>query len=236
MIWIGSLLVTVFNLLYLLIVFDVIRNPWFYIFTDVTDTFMYTLNFTASVFAIVEISSPGYEALTYSLITTANNATIPLSVVISYQFMALFPSLNTQEGLAQDTPEVRRDFGLLILIVEVINLTSLFALPMLPRQKKEAQGLVAKGETSAFWAKFTLISAAVFLIYSTIATFLTVAGADTFGCLKILGGKGCSDDESSVPVYLLMGAVFLYCYGVNFYFTFWPILMGREKFSFSMFF
>jgi hypothetical protein len=36
MIWAGTLLVAVFNLLYLLIVFDVIRNPWFYIFTDVT--------------------------------------------------------------------------------------------------------------------------------------------------------------------------------------------------------
>jgi len=35
-----QLLVTFFNLLYLLIVFDVIRNPWFYAFTDVTDTFI----------------------------------------------------------------------------------------------------------------------------------------------------------------------------------------------------
>lgn len=48
MVWVGSLLVTFFNLLYLLIVFDVIRNPWFYIFTDVTDQFMLTLNFLAS--------------------------------------------------------------------------------------------------------------------------------------------------------------------------------------------
>lgn len=36
MIWCGTTLVAVFNLLYLLIVFDVIRDPWFYIFTDVT--------------------------------------------------------------------------------------------------------------------------------------------------------------------------------------------------------
>ena len=230
------MLVTFFNLLYLLIVFDVVRNPWFYIFVDVTDTFMYTLNFTASVFAIVEVSEPGFEAITYALITTANNATIPLSVVISYQFMALFPSLNTQEGLAEDTPEVRKDFGLLILIVEIINLTSLLALPMLPRQKKETQELVAKGETSAFWAKFTLISALVFLIYSTTTTFMTVAAADSYGCLKILGGRGCTENESGVAVYILMAAVFLYCYGVNFYFTFWPIVTGRKKFSFGMFF
>ena len=231
-----QMLVTFFNALYLLIVFDIVRNPWFYIFMDVTDTFMYTLNFMASVFAIVEVSEPGFEAITYSLITTANNATIPLSVVISFQFMALFPSLNTQDGLAEDTSEVRRDFGLLIMIVELINLSSLFALPMLPRQKHESQELVAKGETSAFWAKFTLISASVFLIYSTVTTFMTVGASDTVGCLKVLGGSGCTEGESNIPVYLLMGAVFAYCYGVNFYFTFLPILKGEKEFSWGMFF
>jgi hypothetical protein len=36
----SQMLVTVFNFLYLLIVYDFIRNPWFYMFTDVSDTFM----------------------------------------------------------------------------------------------------------------------------------------------------------------------------------------------------
>jgi len=236
MIWVGSMLVTIFNLLYLLIVFDIVRNPWFYMFMDVTDTFMYTLNFTASVFAIVEVSKPGFETITYALITTANNATIPLSVVISYQMMAFFPDLNTQDGLREDTPKVRKEFALLIVIVEIINLTSLFSLPMLPRQKKESAELLAKGETSTFWAKFTIWSAAIFLVYSTIVTFFTVGAADTLGCYKILGGNGCTDNESSIPVYFLIGIVFLYVYGVNFYFTFWPIIRGEKKFEWSMFF
>ena len=236
MIWAGTFLVAVFNLLYLLIAFDVIRNPWFYIFTDVTDNFMATLNFLAGTFAIVEVSEPGFEAITYALITTASNATIPLSTVISYQFMALFPGINTQEGLATDTPEVRRDMALLILIVESINLSSLLSLPMLFRQKSEAKNMLEKGEESTFWAKFTIVSALIFLVYSTLVTFLTVAGADTFGCYKILGGAGCTEDESSIPVYCLMGACFMYCYGVNFYHTFWPIVKGERKFSLGMFF
>ena len=64
----------------------------------------------------------------------------------------------------------------------------------------------------------------------------TVAGGDTYGCLKILGGPGCTEDESSIPVYYLMGAVFLCCYSVNFIHTFWPILKGEKKFKWSMFF
>jgi len=235
LIWIGKGMTTFFNFLYLLIVYDIMRNAWFYAFTDVSATFIYTLNFMASTFAIVEVAEPGFEAITYSLITTASNSVGPLSSVISYQFMAFLPALNTQEGIEADTPEVRNQFAFLIFITEVIGLTSLLALPMLPRQKKETRELVAKGETSAFWAAFTLISGLIFLIYSTIVTFFTVAGADTYGCYKVLGGEGCTDDESSAAVYILIGIVFLYCYGVNFYLSFWPIITGREKFSFSMF-
>jgi hypothetical protein len=44
---VGSLLVLVFNSLYFLIIFDVWRDAWFYIFTDVSALFMYTLNFLA---------------------------------------------------------------------------------------------------------------------------------------------------------------------------------------------
>ena len=236
LVWAGSMLVTLFNLLYLLIVFDILRNPWFYMFTDVSATFIYSLNFMASTFCIVEVAEPGFEAITYSLITTAGNAVLPLSSVISYQFMAFFPKLNTQEGLKEDSQEVRYQFGLLLLALEIVNLTSLFSLPMLPRQKKETRELVAKGETSAYWASFTLISGFVFLVYSTLVTFLTVAGADTYGCYKVFGGPGCTENESSVPVYLLIGIVFTYCYGVNFYHSFWPIIAGREKFSWGMFF
>jgi len=73
-------------------------------------------------------------------------------------------------------------------------------------------------------------------VYSSLVTFMTVAGADSYGCMKILGGTGCSENESSVPVYVLIAMVFLYCYGVNFYFTFWPILTRRKKFHCGMFF
>jgi hypothetical protein len=36
------MLVTIFNGMYLLIVYDIIRNPYFYMFTDFSDTFMCT--------------------------------------------------------------------------------------------------------------------------------------------------------------------------------------------------
>ena len=188
------------------------------------------------MFFIVEVSEPGFEAITYSLITTAANATVPVSVIIAYQFLAFFPNLNSQDGLASDTREVRNQFAFLIILTEVINLSSLLSLPMLPRQKEETRELVKQGDESAGWAIFTLVTGGLFLIYSTCITFFTVAGAEKYGCYKVLGGSGCTEDESDIPVYLLIGIAGLYCYGLNFYFTFWPIICGREKFSIGMFF
>jgi len=236
LIWCGSMLVTFFNVLYFLIVFDIFRNPWFYIFTDVTQSFMYTLNFTATLFSTVEISEPGFEAITYSLITTAANSVTPLSAVISYQILSFFPSLHSQRSIAQDTSAVRADFATLHLIMIVINLTSLLFLPLLPRQKKETQDIVALGETSRFWGRLALLSALTFLIYSSVVTFMTVAAADVYGCFKILGGEGCSAEESSTPAYALVAGVLLYCYGINFFLSFWPIIKGEQKASFSIFF
>ena len=160
----------------------------------------------------------------------------PLSAVISYQFLAFFPSLNTQKSIREDTPEVRTEFATLQLLVILVNLSSLVALPMLPRQKKEVREIIKLGETSAFWSTFSLMSALIFLVYSTTITFMTVAGTEKYGCYKILGGGGCSEKESSAPSYFLVGSTFLYCYGVNFIVSFWPIVQGNKEWRWSMFF
>eukprot|EP00986_Skeletonema_menzelii_P008289 scaffold3437_cov145-Skeletonema_menzelii.AAC.21 len=232
----GSLLVLFFNSLYFIIIFDVWRNSWFYIFTDVSALFMYTLNFLASHACMVEVAEPGYEAITYSLITTATNAVSPLSAVISYQLLAFFPLLNDQESIATDTPEVRSQFASLQALVMLINVSSLLSLPLLPRQKKETRELVAKGEMSKFWGSFVIFSALTFLCYSTIVTYVTVKYHDVYGCMKILGGGGCAADESSFMALGLVTCIFAYCYGVNFYLSYLPIFTGERKFSWAMFY
>ena len=233
---VGSCLVLVFNSLYFIIIFDIWRNSWFYIFTDVSALFMYTLNFLASHACMVEVAEPGYEAITYSLITTATNAVSPLSAVVSYQLLAFFPLLNDQENIATDTDEVRSQFATLHALVMVLNFSSLLSLPLLPRQKKETREIVAKGETSAFWGKFVIFSALTFLCYSTIATFVTVKYHDVYGCMKVLGGGGCSADESSSMALGLVTCILAYCYGVNFYLSYLPIVTGERKFSWAMFY
>lgn len=182
------------------------------------------------------MAEPGYEAITYAMITTATNAVSPLSAVVSYQLLAFFPLLNDQENIATDTAEVRWQFASLHALVIVLNLSSLLSLPLLPRQKKETRELVAKGETSAFWGNFVIFSALTFLCYSTITTFVTVKYHDVYGCMKVLGGGGCSADESSAMALGLVTCILAYCYGVNFYLSYLPILTGERRFSWAMFY
>jgi len=236
LIWIGSFLSVGFNLLYFIIIFNVWRNTWFYVFTDVSSEFMYTLNFMASHLCMVEVADPGFESITYGLVTTAGNSVTPLSAVISYQFLAFFPELNNQKSIAADTSTVRWQFATLHTIVILVNFSSLLSLPMLPRQKKEVRILAESGQSSKFWGKFALLSVFTFLSYSSIITFLTVSSAETYGCYKFLGGSGCSEDESSIPSYVLIFFSLLYCYGISFYFIYWPILRGYEKWDFSIYF
>lgn len=197
--------------------------------------FMYTLNFLASHASMVEVAQPGYEAITYSLITTATNAVSPLSAVVSYQLLAFFPSLNDQESIATDTPQIRKDFACLHTLIILLNMSSLLSLPLLPRQKKETRELVAKGETSSFWGRYVIVSAFTFLCYSTLVTIVTVKYHDVYGCMKILGGGGCSGEESSTMAFGLVSVILLYCYGTNFYLSYWPIVKGEHKFSWKMF-
>jgi hypothetical protein len=231
----GSCLVLVFNSLYFLIIFDVYRSAWFYMFTDISTSFMVTLNTFVSLAVMVEVAQPGFESITYALITTASNVVAPLSAVISYQLLAFFPSLNVQASIALDTPTVRKELATLQCLVILLNVSSMLVLPLLPRQKKETRELVAKGEHSSVMGIFVIVSMLSFLCYSTFVTFVTVKYHDSHGCLKILGGGGCTDEESSLPALCLVSFILVYCYGTNFYLSYLPILKGKQKFNLDMF-
>ena len=101
-------------------------------FTDVSSHFMFALQSFVSGASLIEVAEPGYEAITFSLITTATNLVKPLSYVISYQLLAsFFPDLVEQSSIAADTPDIRRDFAALQCLVILLNLSSLLALPLL---------------------------------------------------------------------------------------------------------
>jgi len=212
------------NLIYLLIIYDVLRSSWFYVIFSISEEFVYAACFIIPLFPIAEIAESGFESMTYALITTAGNVANPLSSVISQQLLSFFPALASQETIRADTPEVRNQMMGLLLLAELINFTGLLSLPMLPRQRAETRQLVKEGGSSSFWGKFSLVCCMIALVYSSIVSWITVADPE-IGCLRILGGTGCEDaSEAAARVdytlsLVLMAVIFLYCYGIIYIFT-----------------
>ena len=63
-----------FNLLYLLtIYFDVFKDGWWYVFTQVDMEFAYAFTFVIGIIIVPEIALPGYEGIIYGAITTYSN-------------------------------------------------------------------------------------------------------------------------------------------------------------------
>jgi hypothetical protein len=212
------------SLIYLFIIYDVIRNSWFYVVFSISQEFINAATFIVPLFPIGEVAEPGFESMTYALISTAGNVAYPLATVLSQQLLSFFPALASQDTIKADTPEVRNQMMGLFILTELINFTALLSLPMLPRQRKETRLLVKEGGSSSFWGKFGLISGLVALIYSSIISWITVADPK-IGCLNVLGGTGCKD-ASAVGAkvdyafsIVLMVMVFLYCYVIIYIFT-----------------
>ena len=80
-----------------------------------------------------------------------------------------------------------------------------------------------------------MASGFVFLVYSTLVSFIAVARAGAYGCYKVFGGLSCTENESSVQICLLIGIAHEHFYDVNFYYSFWPIVAGHEKISLGFF-
>ena len=125
MLLIGKVFLLVMNFMYLLIVYDVTRNPWFYTVFSVSDEFSFLLADVVGQFPSPEIAEPGFESMTYALILTAMSISRLLSAVISQQLLSFFPALADQDSILADTPSVRHQMMSLQLVVEVINFSSL---------------------------------------------------------------------------------------------------------------
>jgi len=227
---IGMGIVSTMNLLYLLVIYNITRNVWFYVIFSTTESFMHTANFLVNVFCIIEVAPEGMEAVTYSLITSATAVTHPLATTVSIALLSFFPALNEQNSFSDDTPAVRNSMAALMVIVVVLNWTGLLAMPMLPRQRQETRDLVERNETSKTWAAVALTVGLCALIYSTLVTIFSARG----GCAAILGGPGCSDGKP-IGVYLAMAVIFGFCYIIPTYHVYWPIVIGKERFTWRMF-
>eukprot|EP01135_Chromosphaera_perkinsii_P000112 Nk52_evm8s32 gene=Nk52_evmTU8s32 len=159
---------------------------WLWTFLTATSQLPYGCSFFISTLCVVELAKPGQEGLTYSILTSVGNLTIPLSTIISNQLAAIWPNL-VVEDLVVDT-SFKKNYTYLQVIISCLNLVALFALVLFPNQKAAAQELLKKPSSKSIGRFMFAITVLVFL-YSTTGIILSTVPSTS--CLAAFGGSGC---------------------------------------------
>ena len=114
----------------------------------------------------------------------------PTLQAISNQLFGLFsPSLSDSSNYIEDEPSFRREVAWSFVVSYFFAFLSLGLLPLLPRQKDEAQYRKHNWESRDAYAWTSVSIIAVGLFYSVTVNMLAMF-PETM-CLKIAGGSGC---------------------------------------------
>ncbi len=188
----GLITSTVIGLLSLLIVYNVSRSPFLWVFTNVDQAALYYIGFLVSIWSTTEMAPPGLEGTAISISTTASNAAGPLATKISNLIGAQFTYLNT-DGAFEDPSiqsEVQSDYVFNLLSIMALNFAGLIFLWLLPNQRKEAK---RRYETWGSSVLFGLVSLAIIIFamsYGSSTNIQTILCP----CLKSNDGDGCNEE------------------------------------------
>ena len=166
------------------------RDQYFYLGETVLAEIPAAANFVVSTFVIVEMAQDGDEGIVYGLLTTTYNLGSPFAQAISNQIFGLFsPSLSDSANYIEDKVSFRTEVAWSFVLSYLFAFLSLGLLPLLPRQKDEAQYRKHNWESRDAYAWTSVTIVGVGLFYSVAVNMLAMF-PETM-CLKIAGGSGC---------------------------------------------
>eukprot|EP00439_Symbiodinium_sp_Y106_P079945 s658_g18.t1 len=173
-----------------LAVFDVIRDQYFYLGEEVVAAVPTTALALVLNLMVIELSEPGQEGLCYGLIGTVMHSSQPVSTAVSNQLSSLFtPSLSKPENYAADLPSFRTTVAWSYVLTYTASMLGACALPLIPRQKADAQRRKRDWKSSALMTGLVLGVPAVCLPYGVLVILLT--SQPETACLRWVGGQGC---------------------------------------------
>jgi len=178
-----------------LTVFDVVRNQYFYLGETVLIEVPSAANFVVSTYVMVEMAEAGNEGLVYGLLTTTNNLGGPLGNAIgNYLFGSFTPSLSDSDNYIADTPAFRNVVANSFVVSYAFAFAVLTMLPLMPRQKADAQLRKAEWPRRNVYLHVTLWSVGLAFLYSVTVNLLSMFEGTM--CLKIAGGEGCPSSSA----------------------------------------
>lgn len=168
-------------------VFDVVREQHFWLYMQAFVSPASALRFLLFSFPIIEIAEKGFEGTTYGLVVTFHNMAIPLGVSAYKSIDSYFDI--SDDRIHADSPEVRWTVFYTYLLAWGVQLASMGAIFLLPRQRLEIQHLRFYGGQSRAAGVVVIVTLALVLMYSATTNVLSLFKSTQ--CLRIAGGRGC---------------------------------------------
>lgn len=168
--------------------FGMVRNQFFCVGAPLVNNLALGIFFIVCTFCAVEIAEKGYEGITYGMMTTVGNLSVPFTNVFGSVLSSQF-DLYTEGRKLRDDAFGRRQMFYLDTCIFVLNLCALFCLLILPDQKQEIQRLLATGARSKTVGTVVVVAFFLTMCWSTTANFLL--SFESTSCLPIVGGRGC---------------------------------------------
>lgn len=225
---------SILDLCRLLFVFDVASHPALWAFLNCTRGPIVAAGSLPIEWAINIVAKPGYEATTTAILGTCTLlAQLVCQTMVIGPIASLFPESAKADGFTviEMPPELQTEMLHFEIVAVILKLSTIYFLPLFPRQRKEAKEKSDRNETSRLWLIFLLVATGLTLVFTTLRAWGPVILPDNITCMRILGGIGCSEDESMIPLYLKFFVVLGFCYGVPTALVYVPIITGKQKFK-----
>ena len=172
------------------VVFDVVRNQYFFLGEAFLTELPYAVQFLVTTFIVVEAADQDNGGLVYGLLTTAHNIGLSFSRPFSNQIFGLFrPSLSDSANFVEDAPSFRAAVMWSFVIGYAFSFAAQTVLPLLPSQKAQAQERKRSWSSSPRIGCFSVTLLGLAFVYSVTLTFLAMFPSTA--CLRIVGGSGC---------------------------------------------
>ncbi|TMW66710.1 hypothetical protein Poli38472_014022 [Pythium oligandrum] len=176
-----TLIITLFT------VWNLIRSSALALIFEQAIGFVDAFAYYVLALAMVEATEPGFEATTYSLLTTLANVAIPMAVSLSQSIGEHFDTYDSE--WQSDTTTVRWKVMYSFFLWVFVRLLGLAVLPLFPDQKPAVRQLKETGGTQKKAAMYVCGAAVFTILWSLFTTFL--ASFERTACLTVSGGEGC---------------------------------------------
>lgn len=133
-----------------------VRSQFFYVGAPLANQFIFGIFFIVCTYCAVEVAEKGSEGITFGLITTVGNLSIPFTNVLSAVIAAQFDIYAPDGTTLLDTPEARKQMLYLDTLILGLQLLALPTLYLLPPQKEHVQRLIHSGRKSPVIGTSTL--------------------------------------------------------------------------------